>query len=52
VEERQGIMISSPDEIAFRMNFINKEQLAVLADKYQGNDYGQYLRELVRDKKN
>ncbi len=52
VEERQGIMISSPDEIAFRMGFINQTQLAFLADMYQGNDYGQYLKELVREKKN
>ncbi len=52
VEERQGIMISSPDEIAFRMNFIDQAQLADLADMYQGNDYGQYLQELVRKKKN
>jgi glucose-1-phosphate thymidylyltransferase len=52
VEERQGIMISSPDEIAFRMGFINWAQLADLANIYKGNSYGEYLRELARDKKN
>jgi len=52
VEERQGIMISSPDEIAYRMGFIDQTQLTELADIYQGNDYGLYLKKLVREKKN
>jgi glucose-1-phosphate thymidylyltransferase len=52
VEERQGIMISSPEEIAFRMNYIDLAQLTELAEVYQGNDYGEYLRELTREKKN
>ena len=50
VEERQGIMISSPEEIAFRMGYISRAQLADLADVYQGNGYGEYLRELVQEK--
>jgi len=52
VEERQGIMISSPEEIAFRMNYISRVQLADQAKIYQGNGYGEYLRELAREKKN
>ena len=52
VEERQGIMISSPEEIAFRMDFINRAQLSDLAEAYKDNGYGEYLRELAREKKN
>jgi len=47
VEERQGIMISCPEEIAYRLGYINKEQLIGAAEKYPSNSYGTYLRQLV-----
>ena len=47
VEERQGLMISCPEEIAFRMGYIDQEQLSQLAEKYNGNSYGQYLEKLL-----
>jgi len=50
VEERQGIMIACPEEIAYDQGFINAEQLAVLARKYTGNGYGDYLQRLVENK--
>jgi glucose-1-phosphate thymidylyltransferase len=43
VEERQGLMISSPEEIAFRRGFITREQLRELGMQMSGNSYGQYL---------
>jgi glucose-1-phosphate thymidylyltransferase len=43
VQERQGIMISCPEEIAYRMGFITWEELSKLADDCRNNDYGQYL---------
>lgn len=46
VEERQGIMISSPEEIAFRKGFIDAQQLLRLAETYQQTSYGAYLHEL------
>ena len=52
VEERQGIMISSPEEIAFRLGFIDRAQLAELANIYKGNSIGEYLRKLSQEKKN
>jgi glucose-1-phosphate thymidylyltransferase len=51
VEERQGIMISSPDEIAYRMGFIGREQLAALAGAYKDNGYGNYLDQLANEEK-
>lgn len=49
VQERQGMMISCPEEIAFRKGFIDVEQLSSLAKNYNGNEYGQYLLDLVRE---
>ncbi len=47
VEERQGLMISCPEEIAYRMGFINKEQLFKLGEEINNNQYGNYLKNLA-----
>jgi len=47
IQDRQGIMISCPEEIAYRMGFINKIQLENLAQQYKQNDYGNYLIKLL-----
>lgn len=47
VEERQGMMISCPEEIAYRMGFINSDQLRENARAMAGNGYGQYLLQLI-----
>jgi len=46
VEERQGLMISCPEEIAYRQGFINREQLRALASDTD-NQYSQYLLDLA-----
>ncbi len=46
IQERQGIKISCIEEIAYRMGYIDKDQLMKLADRYAKNDYGDYLRAL------
>ncbi len=43
VEERQGMQISCPEEIAFRMGFIDDAHLRKLAHEMAGNEYGMYL---------
>jgi len=50
VEERQGMMISCPEEIAYRMEFINAEQLKSLSDNMGDNHYGAYLKRLAEGK--
>jgi glucose-1-phosphate thymidylyltransferase len=50
VQERQGLMISCPEEIAFRQGYINIEQFQDLAKKNIGNKYGEYLLRLLEDK--
>ena len=49
VEERQGLMISCPEEIAYRMGFINKRQLIELANELKNNPYGEYLIDLAQE---
>lgn len=44
IEQRQGFKIGCPEEIAYRMGFINREQLENLASKLEKSGYGEYLR--------
>ena len=43
VEDRQGMMISCVEEIAYRMGYIDKAQLSACAQELASNGYGQYL---------
>ena len=49
VQDRQGMMISCPEEIAYRLNFIDAQQLQRLAKAMNSNQYGQYLLHLLED---
>ena len=48
IEKRQGLKVACIEEISYRMNYINKEQLLKLSEPLQKNGYGQYLLELVK----
>jgi len=43
MEQRQLLMIGCPEEIAFRLGYIGKDDVLDLARRYRGNDYGRYL---------
>jgi glucose-1-phosphate thymidylyltransferase len=47
VEERQGLMIGCPEEVAYRVGFIDREQLGRLAEAYRESSYGRYLARLL-----
>ena len=49
IQERQGLKISCVEEIAFRLGFINADQLHQLARSMDSNQYGQYLLHLLDD---
>ncbi len=49
LEERQGLKIACPEEIAFSNGYINADQLRALAAPLSKNGYGQYLLRLIRD---
>ena len=49
LEERQGLKIGCPEEIAYRQGFINAEQLAVLANELAKSGYGSYLQQMLHE---
>ena len=49
IEQRQGLKISCPEEISYRMGYIDADQLARLAGPMMKNTYGRYLMDLVNE---
>ncbi|RLK63642.1 glucose-1-phosphate thymidylyltransferase [Atopobacter sp. AH10] len=47
IQKRQNFKIACLEEIAYRMNYINKDQLTAMAEELRKNDYGQYLLRLA-----
>jgi glucose-1-phosphate thymidylyltransferase len=48
LQKRQGLMVSCPEEIAFRQGWIEAEQVQKLAEPLKKNAYGQYLLNLIK----
>ncbi|MEO8568819.1 MAG: glucose-1-phosphate thymidylyltransferase RfbA [Ginsengibacter sp.] len=47
IEKRQGFKIGCPEEIAYRMGFINRNELNYLAEKFAKSGYGEYLKGII-----
>jgi glucose-1-phosphate thymidylyltransferase len=50
LEKRQGLIIACPEEIAFRLGYIDAEKLASLAIQIAKSSYGEYLLEILRER--
>lgn len=48
IEERQGMKIGAIEEVAYRMGYINKEQLIKIAEPLKKSGYGEYLIKITR----
>ena len=51
IQKRQGLQVACVEEIAYRLGYIDEEQLAKLAQPLLKSDYGQYLKRIVDQKK-
>ncbi|HUN93517.1 MAG TPA: glucose-1-phosphate thymidylyltransferase RfbA [Burkholderiaceae bacterium] len=52
IERRQGLKIACPEEIAYRLGWIDAEAVARLAQPLAKNEYGQYLLRLIEERNN
>ena len=50
IEQRQGLKVACPEEIAYRLGYISAEQLAALADRLGKSTYAAYLHRILREK--
>jgi len=50
IEKRQGLKIACPEEIAYRLGWIDAQQVERLAAPLAKSDYGQYLKRMLREK--
>ncbi len=50
IEKRQGLKVASPEEIAYRMGYVDGAQLEALAQKLRNNGYGQYLLNVLHER--
>jgi glucose-1-phosphate thymidylyltransferase len=49
IEQRQGLKVACPEEVAYKMGFIDAAQVRRIAGSMKGNEYGQYLEEMLEE---
>ena len=50
IENRQGLKIGCPEEVAFRMGWITKKQVLKQAENYLTSPYGEYLIKVIEER--
>ena len=48
IETRQGLKIGCPEEISWKLGYISKDELRILASKHSKSEYGNYLMKLLK----
>ena len=51
IEKRQGLKVACLEAIAYRKGWINEERMRELAEPMKKNQYGQYLLQVIEEKK-
>ena len=51
IEKRQDLKIGCPEEIVWKLNYINDEKLKEFSESYSSSSYGQYLSKLLENRK-
>ena len=51
LEMRQGLKIGCPEEIAWRLNYIDSKKFEYIAKKYVNSPYGNYLKKILKESK-
>jgi glucose-1-phosphate thymidylyltransferase len=49
IEQRQGLKVACPEEVAFKMGFIGREEVLRKAESMRNNEYGEYLLRVVEE---
>jgi glucose-1-phosphate thymidylyltransferase len=49
IEQRQGLKVACPEEVAFKMGYIGREQVLRLAAAMRNNEYGRYLEQMIEE---
>ena len=49
IQDRQGLKVACPEEVAFRMGYITGTDVLCLAEKMEKSAYGQYLRQMITE---
>ena len=49
IEQRQGLKVACPEEVAYKMGFIDEARVRAIAASMKGNEYGQYLERMLEE---
>jgi glucose-1-phosphate thymidylyltransferase len=48
IEKRQGLKVACVEEVAYRLGYINADQVRFLAEPLKKNGYGEYLLQIIK----
>jgi glucose-1-phosphate thymidylyltransferase len=51
IEQRQGLKVACPEEVAYKMGFIGEDDVLRTARAMKGNEYAQYLERMIEEER-